>query len=221
MKSTVSITCQCGHHMTLVASGTQDPEENQCPKCHTPFWFIQPLGNFVGIRIFNRAWAELENKDFTLLIVLSAMAVECELARLFIKWNEIDVMDKTMPTQADRDGWAEQWRKWTQIGVRLDKVSTLLTGEDFDSYLAHNPGLLKSVQATYPTFAVGASTKDSFIKDIFHKRNKIVHQGEIDFQQADAEMCFTLAAALFDILKDMDGKRQEVLAAKHAAAKGH
>lgn len=218
MKSTVSITCQCGHQLSLVASGTKDPKENQCPKCGVAFWFVQPLGNFVGMRIFCRAWTELENGDFTLVIVLSAMGVECELARLFIKWNEIDVMDMRTPTPADREAWAEQWRKWVSIAVRLDKVSTLLTGGDFDSFLGHNPALLNPVRAKYPAFAVGVSAKDSFIKEFFHRRNKIVHQGEIDFQRQDAELCFTLAAALFEILKEMDSQRLKVLDAKHVAA---
>lgn len=219
MKSTVSITCQCGHQMTLVASGTQDPKENQCPKCGMAFWFVEPLGNFVGMRIFGRAWAELQNGDFTLVIVLSAMGVECELARLFIKWNEIDVMDTRTPTPADKDAWAEQWRKWSSIALRLDKVSTLLTGKDFDSFLGSNPALLNPVRAKHPAFAVGASARDAFSTEFFHKRNKIVHQGEIDFQQPDAELCFTLASALFEILKEMDSQRLKVLDAKHAASR--
>jgi hypothetical protein len=30
MKSSVAVTCHCGH-LTLEASGTEDPKENQCP----------------------------------------------------------------------------------------------------------------------------------------------------------------------------------------------
>lgn len=217
MKSFVTVTCHCGHQMTLEASGTQDPKDKQCSKCGAAFWFVRPLGNFVGARIFSRAWAELENEDFTLVIVLSAMAVECELARLFIKWNEVDLMDERIATPADRDAWAEQWRKWNQISVRLDKASTLLVGEDFDSFLSHNPGLLKPVHDKYPTSTRTTSPRGFFIEEFFRKRNRIVHLGEIDFTQPDGEMCFTLAATLFQIMKEMDDKRIKAMDSKHAA----
>ena len=203
--------------MTLQASGTQDIKDAQCTECGTVFWFVNPLSNPVGIRIFNRAWEELINEDFTLVIVLSAMAVECELARLFIKWNGVDLIPTRMPTPADKEGWAEQWRKWTAIAVRLDKVSTLLTGEDFDSFLSHNPTLLKPVIAKYPAFTAGQFTKDFFIKEFFYKRNRVVHLGEIDFKQPDGEMCFTLAATLFEVMKKMDDERIKAMDAKHAA----
>ncbi len=217
MKSSVTVTCHCGHQMTLQASGTQNIKDTQCTECHTPLFFVEPLGNVVGMRIFSRAWAELTNEDFTLVIVLSAMAVECELARLFIKWNEVNLMQTKDVKPADKEAWAELWRKWNGIAVRLDKVSTLLTGEDFDSFLSHNPVLLKPLHDKYPTLAGVYSTKDFFIKEVFHKRNRIVHLGEIDFRQPDAEMCLTLTATLFQTMKKMDDLRIKAMDAKHAA----
>ena len=47
-----------------------------------------------------------------------------------------------------------------------------------------------------------------FISELFHKRNRIVHFGEIDFQQSDAEMSFTLATTLSQILSAMDKQRR-------------
>ncbi len=182
-----------------------------------PLWFVRPLGNFVGIRILNRAWAELKNADFTLAIVLSAMAVECELTRLFMKQNEVDLMNTRTPTPADKDKWEEQWRKWNTIATRLAKVSTLLTGENFDSFLSHNPRLLNPIYAKYPAFTGVHITKDFFIKEFFHKRNRILHSGEINFEQPEGEMCFTLAATLFQVMKEMDDQSIKALDAKHAA----
>ena len=109
------------------------------------------------------------------------MAVECELARLFMKQNEVNLMDIRVPTPADQDKWAKQWRKLNSVGARLDKVSTLLTGVDFDSFSSCNPRLLKRIHAKYPTLTGVHFTKDFFIKEFFHKRNRIVHRGEIDF----------------------------------------
>ena len=214
MKVSVTVTCHCGHQTTLETSGTQDPADPKCSACDTAFYFVQPLGNFVGMRIFNRAWTELQNGDFTLVIVLSAMAVECELARLFFKWHEVDLF----PVQiADKDELEKTWRKWVSIAVRLDKVSTLLTGESFDSFLSHNPEFLKSISTKYPTFTAGTSPKDFFIKEFFYKRNKIVHAGEINYQQPDGDMCFTLANALLGILEAMDKQRIKAMDEYHTA----
>jgi hypothetical protein len=47
-----------------------------------------------------------------------------------------------------------------------------------------------------PASTAVASPKEFLIKELFHKRNKIVHFGEIEFQKADAEMCLRLAMKL-------------------------
>lgn len=60
-------------------SGTQLPNSTECPKCHLTIWLVEPLGNVVGMAILGRAATELKNGDWTLTIVLGAMAVECEL----------------------------------------------------------------------------------------------------------------------------------------------
>lgn len=59
--------------------------------------------------------------------------------------------------------------------------------------------------------------QEFFQQELFNKRNKIVHYGEIDFKKVDAEMCFALASALTAILKRMDDKRIAALDAAHEA----
>jgi hypothetical protein len=61
-----------------------------------------------------------------------------------------------------------------------------------------------------------ASLKDFFVKELFYKRNRIVHFGMIDFQQPDVEMCFTLGSTLWQILAAMDAHRRRALEAKHS-----
>src|SRR3954468_19982119 len=123
MKSSSTVTCSCGQTITLKATGTRVPKEDQCPQCHAVLWFVQPPGNFAGQLILNRSWTELKNGDWTLAIVLGAMAVECEMARLYLKWNEIDLMPTSTATDADQEEWEDRWRKFYAIGVKLDKVS--------------------------------------------------------------------------------------------------
>jgi hypothetical protein len=164
--------------------------------------------------ILGRAWTELKDGDWTLAILLSAMAVECDLAYLFMKWNKEDLLLTRTPDDADREKWEEQWRKAFAITAKLDKVSALVAGLPFDSFLAQNSGLWQDIQAKYPVSTKYPSPKEFFDKEFFRKRNKIVHFGEIDFQQPDAEMCNALARMLFRILGAMDDERR-ALNAKH------
>jgi uncharacterized repeat protein (TIGR03803 family) len=85
----------------------------------------------------------------------------------------------------------------------LDKVSSPLTGKPFDSFLSANGDLLKSVRTQYQSSGE-ALAKDFFVKGLFHKRNRIVHFGKIDFQKSEAGLCFALATALWHILVAMD-----------------
>lgn len=57
---------------------------------HTTITLVEPLGNVVGMAILGRAQEELKDEDWTLAIVLAAIAVECELVYLFTKWNRVD-----------------------------------------------------------------------------------------------------------------------------------
>jgi hypothetical protein len=178
---------------------------------------VEPLGNVVGMAILGRAETELKTGDWTLAIVLAAMAVECELVYLFMKWNRIDLMLVKNPTDADDDVWEKQWRDDVRtVAARLDKVSGLLTGQSFDSFLSQNGQLLKTVHERYQASKSAASAKDFFIKEFFHKRNRIVHFGKIDFHQPDAEMCLTLASTLAQILGAMDAQRRRDLEAKYS-----
>jgi hypothetical protein len=220
MKFSFPATCGCGETFPVNVRGTQFPKSAHCPKCHSSIWLIEPLGNVVGMAILGRAATELQSGDWTLAIVLGAMAVECDMAYLFMKWKGIDLMNTRKPADTDRDEWEKQWREGARtIAARLDKVSGLLAGQPFDSFLAQNGGLLKPIHTQFPASKSEPSPKKVFITELFHKRNKIVHFGEINFPQADAEMCLTLATTLSQVLSAMDAQRRLALDAKHASTR--
>ncbi|HXY13854.1 MAG TPA: hypothetical protein VEI26_05075 [Terriglobales bacterium] len=203
MKFSIPITCDdCGEFLVDV-NGTQLPKDAKCPKCRKTIWLVEPLGNIVGMAIMHRAATELIGGDSTLTIVLAAMAVESQLAYLFMKWNRLDLTLQRNPTDADEEEWEERWRDIRSVAARFDRVSSLLAGQSFDSFLSANGELLKSVRTQYQSSGE-ASAKNFFVKGLFQKRNRVVHFGKIDFQQSDAELCFALATALWHILVGMD-----------------
>jgi hypothetical protein len=104
MKFSFPVTCGCSETFPVHVTGAELPKSAECPKCKSTIWLVEPLGNVVGMAILGRAATELKNGDSTLAIVLAAMAVECELVYLFMKWNRIDLMLVRNPTDADDDG---------------------------------------------------------------------------------------------------------------------
>jgi hypothetical protein len=159
--------------------------------------------------IRSRADTELANGDWSLAIVFAAMAVESELVYLFMKWNEIDLIATRPATDVDREAWGAQWRdKIRTVKDRLNKVSNLLTGEPFDSFVSHDANLLQILHSRCPASQNAASPRDFFETELFRKRNRILHFGQIDFGRSDAEMSLTLGATILDILAEMDANRR-------------
>lgn len=217
MKFSIPVSCNCGETFPVHVTGSDLPRSAQCPKCKSTIWLVEPLGNVVGMAILSRAATELKSGDWTLAIVLAAMFVECELVYLFMKWNRIDLMLVRNPTEADEEGWEDQWRDEVRaVAARFDRVSGLLTGQSFDAFLSQNSGLLNAMHTAYPASKSASSPKKFFVNEFFRKRNKIVHFGKIDFQQPDAEMCVMSASALRQILAAMDAKRLHALEAKYS-----
>jgi hypothetical protein len=150
VKFSIPITCDdCGEFLVDV-NGTQLPKD--------------ALGNIVGMAIMHRAATELAGGDSTLTIVLGAMAVESQLAYLFMKWNGVDLTLQRNPTDADEEEWEERWRDIRSVAARFDKVSSLLTGKSFDSFLSANGDLLKSVRTQYQC------SGETLAKDFFRER---------------------------------------------------
>ena len=162
----------------------------------------------VSVRVWYRAQAELRQQDFTLCIILSAMAVECELAHVFFKWKKIDQqmsnlkMDMT-PTQAQLDAWEDQYRKWARITQKLDEVFQLLTGIDFDSFIGTRPTLSQQLLTSHPELE-DISPKKFFEERLFWKRNAIIHFGRVDCGEPEAASCLKLALSLYTVLMDAD-----------------
>lgn len=216
MKTSVPLICGCGEPFLAEATGTALPKIKRCPRCGSPLFFTDPLGNVVGLRILSRAHSELiDQEDFTLTIILSAMAVECEMSRLFIHWKGMDQMRAKqtgiMPAKEEVDMWAKEWKKLFSLGKRLDELSTLLTGQNFDSFLSQNSGLLNAIYSKYSAFKSHTSPKEGFQQELFNRRNTVLHHGQIDFMQGEAEICYTLASGLTNILKQMNNQRIAVL----------
>lgn len=219
MKSSLRLTCaRCGQDFTQEFSGSQPPEYAHCtnPECNAAIYLVEPLGNFVAMLMMERARHELSDGDNTIAILLGAVAVESEMAYLFFKWKGID--SEKLPidqTQSDRDAWETEWAEMRSVGKRLDELSRLLTGMDFDKFEVRNR---PTVVMTLDEFDPATSSKKFFQEQLFEIRNQIVHYGEIDFQKPDSQRCLLLASSLLDLLHAMDRERIKKMDEDHKKA---
>lgn len=210
MKYAFPVPCQqCGESFLVNVNGEDVPDYAHCPACKASIYLMAPLENVVGMAILGRASSEFKGEDWTLTIVLSAMAVECQLAWLFTKWNRITLSLQRNPTDADEEAWQNEWRDIRAIAKQLEKVSNLLTQKSFDEFIAQNNSLVKSLYARY-TNAV-TSHKEFFIHELFHRRNRIVHVGKIDSQKSEAGIALAVATTMWQILDAMDKTRAKAL----------
>jgi hypothetical protein len=165
MKNSLPVICaSCRCQFPQETTGSQLPEYADCPQCHARIYNISPLGNFVTSLLMHQAQQELGNKDVTLTIILSAVAVEGQMAYLFFKWRKVER------------------NNGRRIGPRCDRK--FLTGISFDGFAQQKKSLLKSALDD-GHYDPATSFRDFFQEQFFERRNKIVHYGEIDFQESD------------------------------------
>ncbi len=169
---------------------------------------MDPLGNIVTMLLMERAKQELSSGDTTISTLLSAVAVEAEMAYLFLKWTAID--SQKLPgdvTPEDKKQWEDRWANMRSIGKRLDELSRLLTRKPFDEFARPNKKLFEPALAGYdPAESIKGYVQEKF----FDKRNDIAHYGKIDFQEADGKHCLSLAMALLKLLHAMDMTRYDL-----------
>lgn len=213
MKNSLPVICpSCGDQFPQETTGSQLPEYADCPECHARIYNISPLGNFVTSLLMHRAQQELGNKDVTLAIILSAVAVEGQMAYLFFKWRKVDSFTFDIAEQ-----WEKDWAEMRSIGKRMDELSKFLTGISFDSFAQQKKSLLKSALDD-GHYDPATSFRDFFQEQFFERRNKIVHYGEIDFQESDGLLSLTLASSLIGLLNAMDQRRIAQMDEKHQKA---
>jgi hypothetical protein len=86
----------------------------------------------------------------------------------------------------------------------VDELSRFLTSTDFDKFALQNKALLiPALDEHNPA----TSIKKFFQEQLFEKRNRIVHYGEIDFKKPNGDRCFSLALVMIHLLRAMDRER--------------
>lgn len=207
MKFSMLLPCpKCGKRLTIETKGDEPFPNPQC-ECGAFIWLVQSDMR-VSRRALCRAESELQTEDFSLAIILSAMAVECELAFLHSKWKMLDAnLVPSEVTPSHSESWEKEFHKLPGgVGGKLDALTQLMTSETFDAFLIRRNELAAALQKAYPDKGT-TSPRAFFVAELFRKRNKILHSGQVQFGKPEAEACVSMAMSLLQIIGELDKER--------------
>jgi hypothetical protein len=213
------IRCQCGKALLLETGITNLFPNTDCPACNVAIWSSED--GLVRTRTLDKAWKQLQSGDFIFAIVFSALAVECELARAFMRWKNIDSgLFGNRPSASEEHHWLGSLRN-CGILQRLDRVCRFLTEQSFDAFLGRQSALTQSLHGRHPESISTRSLRTFFNEHLFHKRDQIVYSGKKDFGNEEAKDSFESALTLFQIISEMEFNRsrrlQENLKSPHTS----
>lgn len=180
-----------------------------CPKCgfsHPSFFGLDVT---IGFLILERSRYELSTEqDYSMIIVLAAMAFDSELSRLFGKWKQIDAMRAN--EAFDREECEKELRDYRTINRTIEEVSRLLVNEGIDEFVSACPELREAISNGFQSIRIGSLAED-FKKHLFWPRNKVLHWGDAKHSYEDAARCYSLANMGLQILREMDQERRKYL----------
>jgi hypothetical protein len=164
----------------------------QCSGCGALIYGV----DFVPIQaLLDRALKKLSlSQDFSMAIVISAIAIEAQVAQLFVKWRRIESEGSSLQD----DQLEDEFRALSRLRAQLDATANLLVNASFDDYVV--------ASRKFGTLSV-----EEIDQKVARKRNRIVHFGMMDFGLEDAIKACECAVAVTQVLIAMDSDRNAEL----------
>jgi hypothetical protein len=117
-------------------------------------------------------------------------------------------------TEDERNTWEKEYRKRTSPGGLENSanfVSEFLCVkrcDDFVTDFLQKSSEAALIKAGFPQYE--SQLKGSYIQqELFRRRNRIMHWGEVNHQQEDASLALHAASSAFAVLKVMDTEKYE------------
>lgn len=205
MKFEIENTCDCGGRYVFSAYGDAEFGRATCSRCGKSMYAIDPLSvSITAERLLYRSLAELEDGDYSLSIVIAAMAVESYLTRLFLKLKGMETYAVTfkLPTAEEEAAWEKEYPRSGGFTSPVGFVSQKLAGTTFDKFIDGN-GPAKAIFLRLPN-PLQVNPTQYFQDQLFKRRNRIVHWGYVNSIKDDAAECHRIAVAAVSILREMD-----------------
>jgi hypothetical protein len=205
MKIPFSIPCtQCKTNVDAYMDLEASSLTFDCPHGHPSFYSLD-LSFTIGVLLLRRAEFEISrNKDYSMSVVISAMAFECELSRLHHKCEQLAALEASK--WLDDSALDKKLRKYRNIGDRIEEICRLLYAPGIDDFVSGMPDLKEAVIKASPHLSFGTLAR-SFQESLFWPRNRILHLGETIVTRDNALELLNMATIGVVILNRMDERK--------------
>ena len=159
-----------------------------------------------GYKILLRSYHEREvNQDYSLSIVFSATAVDCELRRLHHKWKSINQVDKNEDVTSET--LDKIFRSYGSVVTKIQKTAQLMYPKGFESFSKDNKDIRKLVH-NFPSLNPNSLAKD-IQENLFWPRNSILHSGSDNYRDKNAIKAYKISTFVLLILKALDEEQRK------------
>lgn len=215
MRFIFPVACaSCGCNFSALCYGENAIPRAECPQCGHQIQFFDHLTiSILADRLLVRSQSEIDHGDFTVSIICSAIAVECALTQVFLRWKALDVLRSIgrQPTEAEENLHEQEYKNKTMGGFEkpANFVSAFLIGRNYDEFVAdfiEKSTTAALIEAGFPQCESHAKSNHIQAK-LFAKRNRIMHWGEVSYDQGDAVDGLTAATTTISVLKALDRRK--------------
>jgi hypothetical protein len=202
MKFTFKQQCDCGGSYTFEAYGDAHHKPAICSGCGKSANLTDHLTvSRSADRLLYRSLYEMQDGDFSISILLSAIAVEHFLTGLYVKEKRMSHFKKHsgFPTQIEEENWAKD--KPIKVGSfsdRCDSVCKIVVGKVFTDCLAH-----QNKQSLFAN-SLGLNATDYIQQGLFDRRNRIAHRGYVNSDESEAKESHAIARNVISVLREID-----------------
>ena len=174
-----------------------------CTKCGRPNVGILDLDMTTGVQIWVKASHELtKTRDFSMAVILSAMAIDCELSHLFKKWTGIGRLLQPAGGLLTEEECEELLLEFRRVSEKFRDVTKLLVPEGFQDFVCKTEKWRDVVTEELPELDTSCLIK-SIEKEVFWPRNRILHSGTPATME-QAELAVRIARGCLRIFLAMD-----------------
>lgn len=167
------------------------------------------LPGSMSCKIWLRSMYELyESKDYSLSIIFSALAVECETRQLRKKFNlREQVARGDITTFDDLDRAVESldsiFSRHENVLCKLQKAGSVWHSSGFDDFVENHDSLLTLVKEEFSEIDL-SNISEELCKKIFYPRNDVVHGAKFDFDEERAEEVYRYAMLALYVMSELE-----------------
>lgn len=193
MKIPFDLLCEkCGRNIRVSLDIATPNPDIVCPCGKTRFrCLVGSTGrdSFPGL-VLERAWHELKNGDYTMAILLSAIAVETVPSVFALQWTPPLVLPKDVTPRISKICRELYPMGVEHFVVREHRVSRWLIFDfrnDAFGLFGHPRAIIRKIYEA-----------------IFEPRNAIVHEGKFNFSQGEATKAWNVAVFFYRMVRAME-----------------